>query len=339
MPELDEPPSAMLRRLVDGFQISQAIHVAAELGIADLLASGPQTAEDLAANTDSHPEALYRLLRALASVGVFEEGAEGKFQLTPVGACLRSDAPQPVGQWARWIGRAHYWETWGKLLHSVRTGETAFPAFHDGQSVWEWRAARPEEAASFDRAMEGLSRRQSQALLDAYDFGRFSMVVDVGGGNGSFMAALLERHPQVRGTVFDQPHVVAGARDVLEAAGVHERCEVVGGNFFESVPAGADAYVLKAVLHDWEDGECLQILEQVRRACRPRSKLLVLEWVVGPPNGDPRSKFSDLNMLVMPGGRERTEPEWRVLFDDGGFRLREIFTGGLGQSVIEGTPR
>lgn len=327
-------PSLALRRLVNGYQVTQAIHVAAVLGIADLLAAGPRTSDDLAAATGAHPDALYRLLRALTGVGVFREEEDRHFALTDLGACLRSDAPEPVGGWAAFVAEPYQWQAWGALLHSVRTGENAFRHVH-GVDSWTFRARHPELSASFDRAMSDLSRQVSTAILAAYDFGRFARLVDVGGGSGAFLAAILAKHPALRGVLFDQPHVVAGAAPVLAAAGVAERCAVVGGSFFDEVPAGGDAYVLKAILHDWEDEPCVQILRTCRRAMAEGTALLVIERELGQPNQAPDAKFSDLNMLVGPMGRERTPAEYTALLAAAGFRCVGFTPSPVGTGVLE----
>jgi hypothetical protein len=333
----EQSPSAALRRLANGFQVSQAIYVAATLGIADELRAGPRSSADLAEATESHPDALHRLLRALASVDVLHEGADGRFSLTELGECLRSDAPQPVGGWAALIGRPYFWTAWGALLHSVRTGENAMTHV-TGAGPWEYRAQRPEEGAIFDRAMTDLSRRFTRALLDAYDFSRFGTVVDVGGGQGALLAAILAAHPALRGILFDLPHVVGPADGVLAAAGVADRCAVVAGDFFAGVPEGGDAYVLRAVLHDWEDAEAIAILRSCRRATPDDAALLVVERELGGPNENPDAKFADLNMLVMPGGRERTVEEFAALFDSAGFELAGTTPTAAAMSVIEARP-
>lgn len=333
----EEQPAAALTRLVNGYQVSQAIHVAATLGIADLLREGSRSVADLAAATGTHEGTLYRLLRALASVGVFREEPGHRFALTPLGACLRTDAAEPVGPWAMMIGEAYYWQTWGHLLHSVRTGENAFRALH-GMGVWQYREGRPEASALFDRAMTGNSLRVAAAALAAYDFSRFACVVDVAGGQGAFLTALLSRYPSMRGVLFDQAHVVAGCAEVLATAGVADRCDVIGGSFFEAVPEGGDAYVLKAILHDWEDAEATVILRTCRRAMGPAGTLLVVERVVGGPNEEAATKFSDLNMLVMPGGRGRTLEEFAALFSTAGLRLASATPTGAGVSVVEAVP-
>src|SRR5215213_10564468 len=327
-------PSLALRRLVNGYQVTQAIHVAAVLGLADLLADGPRSSDDLAAATTTHPGTLYRLLRALAGVGVFRE-EDRHFALTDLGACLRVDAPEPLAGWAAFVGESSHWQAWSALLHSVRTGENAFRHVH-GIDSWTFRSRRPELSASFDRAMTDLSRQLSAAILAAYDFGCFGQIIDVGGGNGAFLAAILAKHPEMRGVLFDQPHVVSGAGPVLTAAGVADRCEVVGGSFFDAIPTGGDAYILKAILHDWEDQPCVQILQTCRRAMADGTALLVVERELGRLNQDPDAKFSDLNMLVGPMGRERTPAEYAALFTAAGFRFVGFTPSAVGTGVFEG---
>lgn len=328
-------PSQVLHRLINGYQVTQAIHVAAVLGVADRLVDGPRTSEDLAAATGTCPEPLYRLLRALASVGIVREEDGHRFALTELGDCLRSDAPDSLAGWAAYVGESYHWQAWSALLHTVKTGENAFRHVH-GTDVWTFRARNPELSANFDRAMTSLSRQFIGAVLAAYDFGRFATIVDVGGGNGTFLAAILAAHPSTRGLLFDQPHVVAGARPILAAAGVGERCDVVGGDFFESVPAGGDAYLLKSVLHDWEDDECLRILRTCRQAMATGTTLLVIEYELGPPNENPPAKFRDLLMLVAPGGRERTVEEYAALFAAGGFRFVGFTPSAKAMGVFEG---
>jgi hypothetical protein len=330
----EETPASTLSRLLMGAQVSQAINVAAAIGIADLLSDGPRTSEELAARTDAHADSLYRLLRALASVGVFREDEHQRFALTPVGELLRSDVPVSLHGWAAFVGRPYIRAAWSELEHSVRTGENAFRRVH-GTDVWSYRAEHPRESDIFDRAMESLTGASNRSLLDAYDFGGFETLVDVGGGNGALLAALLGEYPAMRGILFDQRHVVANAGSTLAAAGVADRCTVVPGSFFEEVPAGGDAYVLKSILHDWEDREAAAILRVCRSGMTEAAVLLLVERVVGGPNEDPRTAFSDLNMLVAPGGRERTSDEWRALLDVARFGLVRTTPTASGLSVIE----
>ena len=336
MEQHDSRPALRLRRLVNGFQVSQAIHVAAVLGIADLLVAGAKSSDKLAAETGTNPEALYRLLRALAAVGVFHEDGDRRFSLTELGDPLRSDAPEPVAGWAAFIGQPSFWLAWGDLLNSVTTGENAFRHVH-GIDPWTYRLEHPEASRSFDRAMTDVSRLVARAVTDAYDFSRFSTIADIGGGRGAFLAAILHAYPEIGGILFDQPHVVAGATQVLEEVGVADRCEVVPGDFFASVPA-ADAYVLKAILHDWEDDRCIDILH-VCKAASPKASILVVEYEVGPPNETPVAKFSDLNMLVAPGGRERTAEEYAALFEAAGYRFTGFTPSRSFVGVFEGAPQ
>jgi hypothetical protein len=333
---VEDNPRAALLRLVSGYQISQALHVAARLELADRLAGGARSSDDLAGETETHADALYRLLRALAAIGVLHELDGRRFELTDLGEGLRSDAPGSVQGWALMIGRPMHWNTWSSLVESVRTGENTFRLVH-GTDIWSYRAQRPEELAIFDGAMTSVTGLVDAAALDAYDFGRFGEIVDVAGGRGALLAAILGRHETVKGVLFDQPDVVANAGALLDRFG--ERCAIVGGSFFESVPAGADAYVLKAILHDWEDPECVAILRVVRAAMPAHGVVLALERDLGGPNVSPRAKFSDLNMLVNPGGRERSEEEYAALFSSAGLRYVGTTPTAAGISVLEASRR
>src|SRR5262245_1921817 len=328
-------PSADLSRIIDGFQAARAAHVAAELGIADLLRGGPRDIDDLAAATRTHSGTLYRLLRTLSAVGVFRENHRRQFALTAVGEYLRSDVPGSLRDWARLVGREYYWEAWGALLHSVQTDRVAFDHVH-GRGVWEYRAEQPEDAQIFDRAMATGTQVVAEAVLAACDFSPFQCVVDVGGGDGTFLGNILAAHPECRGILFDQPHVVTRATPLLQSAGLSHRCQAVGGNFFESIPPGGDAYLLKWILHDWDDGASVAILRLCRGAMKPDSRLLVVEHVVGRPNESPAGKLVDLNMLVITGGRERTRNEFAALFGEAGFALASVTPTTTPVSVVLG---
>jgi hypothetical protein len=326
--------AANLLRLVNGYQLSQAIHVAATLNLADHIGSSTRSSDELASLTRAHPQSLYRLLRALAAAGVLHEGDDRTFSLTDMGECLRSESVTPVGGWAAFIGRPNVWQAWGHLLHSVRTGENAYQDLH-GQSVWQFRADHPEENAIFDRAMTSNSRAAIDEAIAAYDFGQFGHVADIGGGQGRLIAGILLTHPNLRGTLFDQPHVVAKAGDVLAAGGVADRCNVVAGNFFDAVPEGADAYIMRAVIHDWDDEKSLAILRTCRRAMRHGARLLLLERVVEPPNKGLITKLSDLNMLIAPGGQERSYDEYAALCQQTSFEPRGVVRAGAQFQIIE----
>ena len=291
---------ADLAQLIGGFRVTQALHVAATLGIADLLADGSRTSDELAAATETNADGLYRLLRALATVGVLDELPGRRFELTGLGSGLRSDAPGSLAAYAAYVGRPHHWNAWSALEFSVRSGENAFEHVH-GQSAWEYRAEHPSESALFDAWMTEQSRRDAE-IVDDYDFTRFRHVVDVGGGRGSFLAAILRSSPDATGTLFDQGHVVAAAPAI-------DRCTVIEGNFFEEVPRGGDAYVLKSVIHDWGDAEATAILRNCAAALEGRAVVLLVERDLSAP----AAAWLDLQMLLMLGGRERTEKEYAAL--------------------------
>jgi hypothetical protein len=329
--------SRELLRLINGFQISQAIYVAACLRIADHLGDSARSIDDLAAISNSHAAPLYRLLRVLAAAGVLQEDGDRRFQLTTIGECLRSGAVGSRSAWAELIGRPYVWQAWGHLLHTTRSGETAFEALN-ACDVWAYRTNHPDESAIFERAVSGQTRAVTESVLAACDFTRFNSVVDVGGGNGAFLGKLLEQNPGLTGLLFDQPDVVSRAKEVLVDAGVADRCEVRGGTFFERVPQGGDAYVLKTVLHDWDDDCAIAILRACRQAMKRAARLLVIERIIGPPNTDLDAKLLDLNMLVMNGGLERTQGQFAALFEAGGFRLADTTTTASPVSVLEGEP-
>ncbi|NYJ08633.1 methyltransferase [Petropleomorpha daqingensis] len=323
-------PVARMRAMVNGYQVSHALSVAAWLGLSDLLADGPRTPAELAEAAGVHEPTLCRLLRALSTVGVYERQDDGGYALTELGATLRTDVPGSVAGWARLVGRASYAQAWAALADSVRTGENAFSLVH-GTSVWEYRATRPLEQAIFDRAMTSLAGPVADAVARAYDFGRFGTVVDVGGGRGHQLAAILAVHPGVRGVLFDQPQTVAAVTSA-------ERMRAVGGDFFAAVPEGGDAYLLKAVLHDWPDEECVAILRSCRRAMAPGGVVLIVEQVLDLAPDPVRTAFSDLNMLVAPGGQERELAEYGTLLSAAGFSLGRAVPTGTDVFVIEALP-
>jgi hypothetical protein len=323
--------------MITGYWTTQAVYVAAKLKIADLLADGPRSAEDLARATGTHAPSLYRLLRALASMGMFAETGSSLFELTPLAALLRRDAPG--SQWALAVmsGEEHY-KAWGELLYSVETGKIAFDKLY-GMPVFDFLSRNVEQAKVFDAAMVGVHGRESSAMVDAYDFSGIQVLADVGGGNGSLLTAVLKAHPSMRGLLYDLPGVVERARPNLAAAGVGERCDVVGGSFFESVPPGADAYLMRHIIHDWDDDKSLTILRNIHRVLPADGRLLLVEGVIPPGNDPCFGKLLDLTMLTIPGGKERTEAEYRELFRTAGFELTRIVPTNAEVSVIEGKKR
>lgn len=330
-------PSVQLMRLINGFQVTQAIHVVATLGIADLLKDKSRSSDELAQLTQTHPAALFRLLRALAAVGLFTELPGKCFELTPVGDCLRAGGTPSYKAWAQYVGRPYVWQSWGALSHTIGSGETAFDHLH-GSGIWEWRAKQPVENEIFDAAMTGMSRALIRAIVAAYDFSKFQCVVDVGGGQGALLAGILAANPGLQGILFDLPHVVAGAPAVVNAAGVSDRCRIVGGDVFQGPPEGGDAYIVKAVLMDEEDSNAVAILAACKRAMKPSAKLIVIERGIAAPNQGPENKFSDLTMMVMTGGRERTQTEFASLFATAGFDLKQQISTPSGTNLLVGDP-
>ena len=325
-------PRQAILELMSGYWKTQAIAAAAELGIADLLKDGPRTAEELARATHTHAPSLYRLLRALASVSVFAED-DGRFRLTQMAECLLS-VPGSQRSLARMMGGEHY-RAWGELPYSIRTGRTAFEHVY-GKPIFHYLTEHPESAAIFDDAMTGVHGWETAAMLAAYDFSSVRTLVDVGGGNGTTLAGVLGRYPAMKGILFDRADVVARAAPAL--AGLADRCTAVGGDFFQAVPAGGDAYLLRHIIHDWDDEKSRAILQNCRQAMGGRGKLLIVESVI-PPGNDPFfAKFLDLSMLVLPGGQERTEAEYRSLYEGASFRLSRIVRTQSEISVIEGEP-
>jgi hypothetical protein len=309
-------------RLVSGFQASQAISAVAELCIADILKNDALHIDAIAQATDCHPRSLYRLLHMLASVSVLEELAGQHFKLTPLGECLRSDSPNKRSAWARYVGRPYVWQSWGAMMHSVKTGESAFGHLH-GANVWEWRSKQRDETEIFDAAMSELSGAAGRAIASGYDFSVFNVIVDVGGGQGALLAAVLAHHKNAKGILFDLPHVVVKAQEVLRAAGVTDRCEIVGGDVFKAVPERGDAYLIKSVLMDEDDDQAIAILKVCRSAMRPSGKVIVVEQLLTPPNG-PEIGSGDMTMMIMTGGRERSREEFSELLSAAGFHLEQV---------------
>jgi O-methyltransferase domain/Dimerisation domain len=327
-----------LRDRIMGFRTTQMIHVAARLGLADHLAAGPCPVDALAAAIGAEPQALHRLLRALASLGIFAEDAAGDFSLTPQAQLLRSDVQGSLRDIALLYGEDWLWQAYGNMMHSVRTGAPAFVKTH-GQPFYGYLHEHPRAAARFNAAMTGFSSQETAAILEACDFAEVRSVVDIGGGHGALLAALLRAHPHLNGILFDLPSVVAGAGQVLGEAGIAERARCLAGDFFDEAPAGADLYVMKSVLHNWDDADAQRILMTCGAAMRPDARLLVIERVVPQGNAPAEAKLFDINMLVVAGGLERTEPEYRRLLQESGLVLERVAATRSPLSVIVAAKR
>lgn len=330
------PPGLALLQLIIGKWVNQAIYVAAELGIADRLKDGPRSAEEVAHACGADADGVYRLMRALGNVGVLEEQAGRRFALTPIGDFLRADVPGSMRGFARFTGYAPTWRAWGELLHSVRTGEPGVDKAL-GQNLFDWYASHLAESAIFDEAMTSISSTEAAAVADAFDFAGIGTLADVGGGRGFLLATILARHPGMRGILFDLPHVVAGAPPLLTEHGVAGRVRIESGSFLESVPVGADAIVMKHILHDWNDDACLDILGHCRAVLPKDGRVLVVEAVVPPVGQAGWAKLLDLEMLALtPRGRERTAEEYAALLARGGFRMTRIVPTASPAAVVEG---
>ena len=335
----DAQVAGSLTQMICGYWHSQAIYAAAKLGIADLLKAGPRTVDELAAATETKPDFLFRLLRALASLGIFAEQTPRTFGLTPMAELLQSNVPGSQRSLMLMMGEEHY-TVWGKLVEILHTGENAFEKTL-GAPIFEWLSQHPEQGQIFDEAMTGIHGRETAAVLAAYDFSQYKKLVDVGGGNGSKIAAILQHHSSLQGVLFDLPHVVDRAAPRLVEAGVADRCELARGSFFEAgaIPAGADAYLMRHIIHDWDDEKSLAILRNCHAAMPTGGKLLLVESVIPPGNGPFATKFLDLTMMLIPGGKERSALEYRTLYEQAGFELTRIVATTTEISVIEGTKR
>jgi hypothetical protein len=328
-----------LRTMIEGYQLSQALAVMAHLGIADLLGSDTTSIDELATATSADHDALRRLLRALVTKGILAEVPEEQFRLTPLGEGLRSDVPGSLVASAAQAGQPEMWHAWGHLLHSVMTGEAAFRHAHD-MDVWAYRERHPESGASFDAAMQEGAQHVAGAIVEAYPFAGLGTVVDVGGGTGVLLEAILDAHPEVSGVLQDQPQVAARAQERLSGTAIAPRCSLVAGDFFGSVPEGGDLYILKGILHDWDDAHGSQILATCRHAMRAGGRLLVIEQVLANDgNTDPFPRFMDLHMLVIHGARERTEEDYATLLSAAGFRVTRVLPTATGLEIIEATAR
>lgn len=325
--------ASQLDRMITGYWVSQAIYAAAKFGIADELQGGPRAIEELAAATSTDPDALYRLLRALASVGIFAEAPGRRFSLTPLAEPLQSGVPGSKRALALMSGDEQF-VAWSEVAYSIQTGKTAFDKVF-GKPIFDYLGEHPEKARVFDAAMVGIHGRESAAVLGGYDFSGIETLADIGGGNGSQLTAVLQRHTAMKGLLFDLPHVIERAAERVAAAGLANRCQLVAGSFFESVPKGADAYVLRHIIHDWEEEKALTILRNCHRAMSSKSKLLIIESIIPAGNEPFGGKFLDLVMLLIPGGKERTEEEYRRLLNQAGFELTRVVPTETEVSVLE----
>lgn len=327
------PSMQMMQMLWPGAMAVQVIHAAAKLALADLVASGPKSINELADATQTHGPSMTRLLRALTSLGIFVEDTTGRYRQTALSDTLRSDHPDSIRPSAMMLGAHFVWKPSGALEETVRTGQPSFERLY-GAAFFEYLAGHPDDAAVFNAAMSS-SLGHVAAIVGAYAFSKFERIVDVGGGHGLLLAGILSANPRLRGVLHDLPAVVVGA-STLRQEPISQRCEIIGGDFFKGVPAGADAYMLKGIIHDWNDEAALKILKNCRRAIHPHGTLLLLEAVLT-PSTDAASALMDMLMMVLTSGRERTESEFRSLVQEAGFSMVQVIrTAGV--SIMESRP-
>jgi hypothetical protein len=317
-----------------GYMVSQAMYVTAKLGIADLLADGPKSSSEMAAKIAADASALYRLLRALAARGVFREHSNGRFELTPLSECLQTNSPTSLRATIIMWNEEQY-RAWGELLHTVKTGETAFE--HMFGATWDKHYVRgePERAKMFNAAMTRLTAQTGAAVIQAYDFSALDTLIDIGGGHGILLTLILKAFPKARGIVFDIDSVISGTKTHIETEGLSNRCEAISGDFFAVVPSGGDAYILSQVLHDWNDDDAIRILTNCHHSMSKHAKLLVMETVIQPGTDSSLATLSDLHMMAVTGGRERTEAEYANLLSGAGLRLNKIVSTQSLVNVIE----
>jgi hypothetical protein len=327
------PPEAVLTEMAFGALTTQALYVAAKLGIADLLAAGPRPVAELAAATETHERSLYRVLRSLAGLGVFAEVAPKTFGLTPLAERLRTDFPGSMRNGAIFMGEAWHFNVWANMMHSVRTGRPAWGHTH-GTEVFEYFAANPGHAEIFNGAMTGMSAGTAPAVVEAYDFSGFGTLADIAGGHGYLLAQILKANPNLSGLLFDVAPVVEGAAALLGREGVASRVERVAGDFFQSVPR-ADAYIMKHIIHDWDDERAGLILKNINAAMGEQARVLIVETIIPEGDGPHYSKILDLEMLTSPGGIERTAEEYAALLSGAGLRLSRVVPTRSPFSIIE----
>ncbi len=333
----DVPPSVQLLQIATSAWVERVVYAAAELGIPDHLAQAPKTSAELAAELTLHPDALHRLMRTLTGLGMLKQDGTGRFGLTPVGEALQTGAPGFARSTVVLAGRNVFRRGFDEILHAIRTGETGFgKAF--GMAPFDYLATRPDEASLFSEMMVSFHGEEPPAVAAAYEFSRFGTIVDVGGATGNLLATIIAAHPGPRGVLFDRSYVVADAPALLASKGVSDRIDILAGDFFDSVPAGGDAYVLSHVIHDWNEEQCLTILGHVRQAMKPSGTLLLVEMVL-PQDGAPHpGKMLDMVMLVIAGGRERTSDEYASLLAKAGFRQTRVVPTGSAVGLVEAVP-
>ena len=330
-----QSPLEAILPFITGQWLARSLYVVAKLGVADLLADGQRSVDQLAETTRMHSNSLYRVIRALASVGFFTEIKPRHFELTPLGEALKTDAPGALRSTVLTLTGQWQWKSWGEILYCVQTGQTGTEKVF-GKNVFDYLSENPEEAGWFNDAMEGFHGPEAPAVAKAYDFSGAGTIVDVGGGSGTLLTTILQAYPQTKGLLFDLPHAAEQSNERFNRLGLSDRCKFVEGTFFESIPEG-DVYTLSHIIHDWNEDQCVTILANCKQA-NPAAKVLIVEMVLPPGDAFHPGKLLDLQMLALPGGQERTEEEYAALFGKAGYKLARVVPTESPVSVVEGIP-
>jgi O-methyltransferase domain len=336
-PEAAPLSAQILEMSYTALVVYRAVYVATKLGIPDILKDKALSSDELAKATSTHPRALYRLLRALSNAGIVSESLDHRFALTPLGNLLRSEVPGSMRALVIFTGEPFYLQAWQEFLYSIQTGKPAWDKVH-GLPIFDYLRQHPEASTIFDEAMTSVSEGEALAVAAAYDFSRFRILVDIGGGQGKLLTTLLKANSSFRGVLFDQPEVVEAAREGIASAGLTDRCEIVAGDFFQSVPPGGDVYLLKYIIHDWDEERSGRILENCRQVMTKDATLLIVDPVIAPPGQPHYAKFEDLEMLALAGGADRTAEEYSTLLDRAQFKLARVVNTQAYLSIIEAIP-
>ncbi|MDR4496484.1 MAG: acetylserotonin O-methyltransferase [Candidatus Scalindua sp.] len=336
--EHTQSPCETLSHMIQGYKNSQLVYLAAKLGVADLLAAGPKSADEIVISTGTNAQALCRIMNGFVWCGLVIQREDKLFELTSLGECLRSDASDSLKDEALFTGEI-LGPAWSAIHNTVKTGITGFDHFF-GMGIFQYLTEHPEIGESFNKVMVKCTAAMSESVLAVYDFSPYREVVDVGGGFGALLTSILKKHPGIHGVLFDISSVIQGAKDRLEKEGLLNRCTIVAGDFFNSVPQGGDLYILKSIIHDWDEADCLRILKNCHKAMGTRGKILLVEWIMPEIVDNATNGVNlDLTMLMVSGGQERTEREYRALFDSAGFQLNRIIPTPSGKSLLEGIPK
>lgn len=334
MEKNEEMNRALLLQLIYGYRATQLIYVAAELKIADFLQDGPRNSEYLAKKIDAHEPSLYRVLRALTTVNVFEESAKG-FHLTDLSRLLLTETSNPLRAIAIMRGEEVNWKPWGELLYAVKTGKGPFEKVF-GMRLFDYYEKHPSSGHTFNEGMNVMTRHDIQFILDSYDFSHTKIIAEIGGGLGRLLFSILAKYPDKHGILYDLPHVINGAHDLMKQFSVENRCKIIGGQFFESIPNGADVYILKRIIHDWDDERSMAILKNCRKVMPNNGRILLCETMIHEDYKNLEGKVNDVHMMVVTGGKERTKKEFSALFEKCGFHLSKIIQASQGLHIIEG---